>query len=417
MTRLTALEERYPDIPPQILLKADLVFTGIDVNQDLVDAGPPSMPHFRRVEFGGRSHVIPYFMHISDGTGTGGELLVLVRPMHGAPYRMESDGAGGYRLTEHGRPICPVRPHAKPAWYVWAERQGLRRAITGMQQHGDMLVANLTPACDYWTAPGETTNHRCLFCGYGAVSERSACLGQQRGSAAVPPETLAEFSLALVQARSETRHLYLVGGSLRDRDAEGQRYLQVAQTAVAADSSYRMIIGCGSQALPKTWSQRIRHAGAGYACHNLEVWDAALWSRVCPGKARFIGRDQWLQSMVDAVEVFGRGAVLSAFVAGAELVPPLGMSTPEQALESNSQGVDWLLTHGIVPIHSALSPVVNSEFAGAASPDLDYFLRLNRETLRLRRRHKLPVDPRFVCGGCTYAQIECDLDRLGAGLT
>ena len=71
-----------------------------------------------------------------------------------------------------------------------------------------------------------------------------------------------------------------------------------------------------------------------------------------------------------------------------------------------------MLAHGITPIYSPLSPAITSEYSRAASPDLDYFLRLNRETLKLRRQHKLPIDTRFVCGGCSYAQIECDLDRL-----
>jgi hypothetical protein len=281
-----------------------------------------------------------------------------------------------------------------------------------MNQHGDMLVANLTPACDYWAAPGEAGDFRCLFCGYGAVSERSASLGQQRGAAAVSAATLAEFQEVLPHSREETRHLYLVGGSMRDREAEGRRYLALTQAAVAAEPAYRGRIGCGSQALPRDWSRAVRDAGAAYACFNLEVWDADLWSRLCPGKARFIGRERWLQDMLDAVAVFGRGAVLTAFVAGAELVPPLGLATPEQAVASNAEGADWLLARGIVPIHSPLSPALTSAYGRAAAPDLDYFVRLNLETRRLRRRHALALDPRFVCGGCLYAQIEADLDRL-----
>ena len=407
---VSELEKRYPGIPPQVLLKADLVFTGLRVNEALVEAGAWCIPHFYKVEFGGERRTIPYFMHIPSGSGAE-ELLVLVRPNPASPYHMEADASGAYRLFDGGRPVCEVRPHPKPGWYAWAQQRGLRRAVAGMEQHGDMLVANLAPACEYWTAPGEDANYRCLFCGYGAVSERSRCLGQERG-AGVPAETVAEFKQALGPSRPETRHLYLVGGSMRDRDAEGQRYLDLARSAVDAEPSYRGSIGCGSQALPRAWLERIRDAGAGYGCFNLEVWDPDLWRKVCPGKDRFIGRDRWLQDMVDAVGVFGRGGVLSAFVAGAELVPPLGMSTPDEAIESNAAGTDWLLSRGITPIHSLLSPAITSEYGKAKPPDLDYFLRLNLATFGLRRKHKLPIDTRFVCGGCTYAQIECDLDRL-----
>lgn len=412
MKRVAELAQQYTDVPTQVLLKADLLFAGIRINEAMIEAGSSALPHFWTAEHKGRKCAVPYFLHIPDGRGDGGELLVLVRPSPSSPYRIERSPGGGYVLMEESESVCSALPAPKPAWYVWAEREGLRRARAGLEQHGDMLVANLTPACDYWAAPGEATGHRCLFCGYGAVSVRSETLEQKRATASPAPATLAEFKRALPQSRAETRHLYLVGGSVRDLEAEGARYLQVTEAAVEAEPSYRGAIGCGSQALPKAWSKRIHAAGAAYACFNLEVWDEALWAKICPGKAKFIGREAWIRNMVDAVDVFGRGAVLTALVAGAELVPPLGLSSVDRAIESSVKGTDWLLDHGIVPIYSLLSPAITSEYSRAAAPDIHYFLRLNRETFKLRRRHQLPLDARFVCSGCTYAQIECDLDRL-----
>jgi hypothetical protein len=206
--------------------------------------------------------------------------------------------------------------------------------------------------------------------------------------------------------------VYLVGGSLRDADSEGSRYLAATRAAFAG-SAGRVPIGCGSQALPGQWLRRIREAGASYACFNLEIWDAALWPAICPGKAKFIGREQWLQNMLDAVEVFGRGGVLSAFVAGAELVA--GFKSEARAIESALEGIAWLLARGVSPIFSPFSPALTSEYAVASRPTLDYFLKLNQEALRLRREHALPVDTRFVCARCCYAQLECDLDRLAGG--
>jgi hypothetical protein len=413
MNRLRALEKLYPEIPPQVLLKADLVFTGIQVNASLVNAGSSSTPHFRTVLFENERRAIPYFIRVPDGGAEGGELLVLVRPDPASPYHMEDDADGRRWLWDGASVLGPIRPDPKPAWHAWAEQHGFRRATTGMNQHGDMLVANLTPACDYWSASPDEPNDRCLFCGYGAVSERSQHLNQRRGVASVAPETLDEFRNVLPLSRGESKHLYLVGGSMRNRDAEGERYEQIARAAVAAEPGYRGAIGCGSQALSKSWCRKIREAGAGYACFNLEVWDPELWRKICPGKAKYVGYDDWLRSMTDAVEVFGRGGVFSAFVAGVELLPPLGMATQEEAIESNAAGTDWLLQRGIVPIHSPFSPTALSAQGQGSGPTLDYFLKLNLATARLRRKHRMPVDTRFICGGCTYAQLECDLDRLG----
>ncbi len=292
-----------------------------------------------------------------------------------------------------------MRLHPKPVWYLEAEQRGHRRALSGLSPHGDMLVANLTPACDYWPSRSDEPSYRCLFCGYGAVSERSRNLAQERGVPTVASETLQEFRDALPTSRVETKPLYMVGGFLCHRDAEGERYFPIANAAIAAEPGYWGCIGCGSQALPRDWCRRLHEAGVGYACVNLEVWGDKRWSTLCQGKARFIGYDDWIQSLLDAVDVFGSGSVFSAFVAGAELTPPwgLGSCTPAQALDRNLEGTDWLLRHGIMPIHSPFSPIS----LGQQGPLLDYFLRLHWETARRRRQHRRLVTTRFVCSGCT----------------
>jgi len=409
MTRLGNLEKKFPGVPPAVLLKADLLFSGIAITKDLIEAGKTAAPHFRRVEFEGARHPIPYFLFMPDGQG--GETLVLVRPDATGPYRLECAPDGKFVLCEGAQQISTARPHPRNQWFDRASQMGLRRAMAGLEQHGDMLVANLSPACEYWQKPGESENFRCRFCGYGAVSERSKTLGQVMGDASFAPEVLSEFKQILPYTESETRHLYLVGGSLRNRDHEGSRYLTAIKTAVA-EAGFKGVIGCGSQALGKDWIQRIHDAGASYGCFNLEVWDPDVWRKVCPGKAKFITREQWLQDMVDAVKIFGRGGVLSAFVAGTELVS--GFSSEARAIESAVEGTDWLLSQGITPLFSPFSPTLTSEYSAASAPTLDYFLRLNIETLRLRKKHKLPMNTRFVCRHCTYAQLECDLDLLTA---
>ncbi|MGQ9661333.1 MAG: hypothetical protein ACUVWX_03230 [Kiritimatiellia bacterium] len=429
MARIRSLEKSFAEVPPSVLLKADLLFTGIRPNVTLISAAIRSQPHFQTVIFEGGRKTIPYFLSFEDMTTPGKELFVLVRPVENSPYHVEpAEKVDTFLLCDEHDTICPIRFVPLPAWYMWAERESLTRATAGMSQHGDMLVVNMSPACEYWPAAGDAqvevnqwrshgsffengTDYACHFCGYGAMSQRARHLGQRRGVPDIPAETLGEFRRAVHRSRTETRHLFLVGGSMRDRDAEGERYLQLTRAAIQAEPSYRGLIGCGSQALSKAWSQTIRNAGAGYACYNLEVWDEELWTRTCPGKARFVGRDEWLQGLLDAVEVFGRGAVFSAFVTGVELVSPPGFSSTDEALRSNLDGAEWLLSHGIIPIHSPFSPAPNSSFRSAAAPSLDYFLCLNVETRRLRRQHNLAVDTRYICSGCTYGQIECDLDR------
>ena len=56
--------------------------------------------------------------------------------------------------------------------------------------------------------------------------------------------------------------------------------------------------------------KRLRELGVKGTCFNLEVWDPIQFERVYPGKHAIVGRDRWLESLEDAVDVFGRGHVM-----------------------------------------------------------------------------------------------------------
>ena len=49
------------------------------------------------------------------------------------------------------------------------------------------------------------------------------------------------------------------------------------------------------QALPADDLRRIRDAGIRIYHPNYEIWDAKRFEQICPGKARYIGRDAWLR--------------------------------------------------------------------------------------------------------------------------
>ena len=92
MDSLSDLERVHPAIPPSVLLKADLIFRGLQPDRALAAAGQGAMPHFRRLEIDGAVRPIPYFLHLPDGAG--GELLALVRPDSASPFRLDAKAGG-----------------------------------------------------------------------------------------------------------------------------------------------------------------------------------------------------------------------------------------------------------------------------------------------------------------------------------
>jgi len=61
----------------------------------------------------------------------------------------------------------------------------------------------------------------------------------------------------------------------------------------------------------------LKDAGATRFMGSLEIWDPDLYSTICPGKANY-GRKHFIDMLIQATEVFGRGNVWCNFVCGLE---------------------------------------------------------------------------------------------------
>ena len=148
----------------------------------------------------------------------------------------------------------------------------------------------------------------------------------------MPTPTIARVIEACAHETTDAKQLY--------RWRQHARYgvkgsaVQIAERLHAAGLTERYYVACGSGAIPKAAMKRLRELGVKGACFNLEVWDPVQFERVCPGKHAIVGRDRWLESLEDAVDVFGRGHVKSAFVGGAELVGDGVCQTPDEALRA-----------------------------------------------------------------------------------
>jgi hypothetical protein len=193
---------------------------------------------------------------------------------------------------------------------------------------------------------------------------------------------------------------------MTDPELEADRYLGLVKGLRQAIPGIYLAVG--SQALPPHRLPAIREAGADGVCFNLEIWDRRVWQRVCPGKAEFLGREMWEHSLIEAVRVFGVGNVYSAFVIGAEMALDDALADPQAALESNLEGVHWLLSRGIHPILSLFWPFAGTDLEKAAGPDLHFLLRLFAAVNNVRTELNMPFPGNLACKRCLYMQVEGD---------
>ena len=396
-------------------LKVQVMCEGIRYTESLGRAAGHSMPNYYPYRFKPGEHdptgkgtaTIPYLINTEDGT----EIRIL--GSGDSPWHVEGDRQKGYRLVDDrsGRTV-PIEFEPLRPWMTQKTADGLPFPQAGVTTHGDMLVINVAPGCEYFLHKQDGVSMRCTFCAYGAPDERTAHLGQKPGLVEIPPSTLERMREALeaVINQTEIRHIYLVGGSLTDGQKEGDRFLQLARFVKQANTR-GLPVTLGSGAIPDDYIERF-HAEqlVQHVCFNLEMWSEALFAKVCPGKNRYVGYHRWIEALETAVRHWGRGNVYSAMVAGIELEPEHGLEW-EEAASIALQGAEDLCSRGIIPIYSLVWPVGGRDRTDYHTRIRSYFETLSAGYQEIRKRHGLVVSEGFMCHRCAYMQLECDLDR------
>lgn len=396
-------------------LKVRLMCEGVRYTAALGAAAAHSMPNYYPYRFkpgepdpfGKGTAPIPYLMNTPDGT----EIRVLGNG--DSPWAVQGSRESGYELVDvKGNQRLPIVFEPIHPWFNQKTPDGVAFAQAGVTTHGDMLVINVAPGCEYFLHKHEGQSMRCTFCNYGAPDTRLGPLGQKPGQVEIPEPTLERMAqaMAAVVEQTEIRHIYLVGGSLTDPLQEAERFLQLARFVKQANAR-RIPVALGSGALPDEAIARFKaEALVNHVCFNLEVWSEPLFAKVCPGKNRYVGYGKWIEALENAVRHFGRGNVFSAMVAGVELEPEHDMEW-EQAADLALQGAEDLCRRGIIPVYSLVWPV-----GGRQRPDyhqrlFSYFEKFSLGYRDIRRKHALRIPETFMCHRCAYMQVECDLDR------
>jgi len=401
------------DVSPA--LKTEILFEGVRYSDALAEAAEHAVPNYYPYRFqegeadptGTGKATIPYLMITEDQT------LIRVMGNGSSAWSVQGSRDDGYRLTnddsglEHAITFQP-----QDVWMSTFTSDGFPMAQVGVSTHGDMMVINVAPGCEYFLKKHDGQSMRCTFCAYGAPDERTAHLGQVAGQVDIPEITLTRVQevMAAVMAEIDIRHIYLVGGSLADPAEEGQRFLQLARS-VKESNPDRVPVSLGSAALPEHIIDEFhREQLVDAVCFNLEVWSEELFSKVCPGKNSYVGYDGWIAALEYAVKLWGSGRVYSAMVAGVELEPEHDMDW-QQAAALAVQGAEDLCSRGIIPVYSLHWPAGGKERPDYQTRLRNFFETLAVEYRAIRERHDLQVWEGFMCHRCAYMQLECDVDR------
>jgi hypothetical protein len=416
-TRLVEdLMTRFEQIPPEAVLKEDLLRTGIVFDDSALtdnldgDVKPKSYfifsfdqkPLAQLGEAARRRP--PEEIALTGGPYELRRTIVSVRVNPESPYRIQRQETGTLTLSLEGREIADVGLPPMPEYY----RHTLANGKTVMEtaptiEWGYLIYLTVLRLCQYFGAKEE-----CGFCDINHNWRQHKKEGRPY-TGVKPVEDVLE-ALAIIERYDSTKAskaYTLTGGSITstvDGLAEADFYGRYAQ-AIEERFPGRWIGKVVAQALPREDVQRYKDYGITIYHPNYEVWDKRLFSIISPGKERYVGREEWHRRIFDAAEVFGARNVIPNFVAGVELAKPFGFRTIDEAIASTSEGLDYFMSRGVTPRFTTWCPEPTTPL-GRDNPDgapLEYHVRLLGAYREALEKHGLKPPPGYGVAGAGNA--------------
>ena len=400
LSEVQKLVEAYRDIPQEAIVKEDLLRLGVDFSEDAlcVSSGFKPKSYFifsfdlRPISSLERGENLraPEEIALTGGPGSFRRTIVSVRINPASPYRVEVRD-GGLALLLQGAHISDVLLQETPSYYRRTLRSG--KPLTEMAptiEWGYLVYLTVYRKCQYFGFK---------FCDINANFRQQKAAGRPYNTVKEVEEILEALEIIDEEETEKRSRAYTItGGSIIEhlRGLEEAEFYTRYARAINQRFPGRWISKMVVQALPKESLKTFREAGVQIYHPNYEVWDKRLFSLICPGKERYIGRDEWIRRIVDAGEIFGPSHVIPNFVAGVELSRPHGFEREEDALASTGEGLEFFMSRGITPRFTTWCPEPLSVLGRDQGPaPLGYhvaLLRLWRDTLL---RHQLKAPPGY----------------------
>jgi hypothetical protein len=428
-TRLDEMEQvlsSHADLPPEAIFKEDLLRIGVDFSEDALRVSSGFKPKsyfifsFDRRPIAGMERDenlrAPEEIALVGGPRGFRRTIVSVRLFPGSPYLVDVRD-GRLVLLVDGVHVSDVELQDSPSYYQRTLKSG--KPITEMAptiEWGYLIYLTVYRKCQYFGFKEE-----CQFCDINENFRQQKVAGRPYNTVKEVDEVIE--ALELIDAEDvdkQTRAYTITGGSvtrhLHGRE-EAEFYSRYAR-AINERFPGRWISKMVVQALPQDALRTFRDAGVQIYHPNYEVWDKRLFSIICPGKDRYIGRDEWMRRVVDAGEIFGPSHVIPNFVAGVEMAKPHGFESVEDALRSTGEGLEFFMSKGITPRFTTWCPEPLSVLGRDQGPaPLEYhagLLRLWRDTLLA---HGLAAPPGYGGPGPGQAvfSVSAFMDALPEG--
>jgi len=371
-------------------LKGDLLTEGIRATAEALDGVGTTYKEQNHGLFGwdledhGEEKLPDDFL-LADGT------VVQFRKNSRSPFLVERAEDGKLLLQRGGKSIGPVSWIPRPSFYERLTSDGTPMVKIGQIGGEDCFFICYNNYCAHFSRRME-----CLFCNLVDTSRKYRSVITRKQADQIGETAAAAFR------EGAAKHILMTGGCFGN-----EKEVDVVETILAAirkQTGLDRIPGTLLPSPPEDLAslRRYHDAGIEAVAFSLEIWDEPLYRALCPGKAGDTPRRKYLESLEEAVRLFGPGNVYGVFVMGLE------------PADSLFEGVDALTSLGAHVVPFVWSPNPGSRLYGHRAPRGAWYAENGRRFAEIIASKNLPPSINH-CRKCDGNNMLHDaLDRLSS---
>lgn len=287
-----------------------------------------------------------------------------------SPYLIRRDGEGLW-IELNGERVSSLALSPRPSWYDARTSSGKPMTRVGTLQ-GTYLGVYPAKVCDYWVAEPAKTN--CHFCSVGLN------LGVDDAS-----EKSVEEVLEVVRAAREESGITYV--DFNTGHYEGDTYLDILEPYLRRIKEATGLL-IGVQTPPHhdlSRYDRLRDMGVNRVSFCFEIFDAARFREVCPGKDAQYGLDRYLDAIRYCARLGAQGPSSEPWVTNGEIIA--GLESPESSIAA----INWITKAGAIPTVCVFRPLRGTDYEDQPPPDTEAMIPVFRRLYEACMEAGLPI--------------------------
>ena len=292
-------------------------------------------------------------------------------------------------LSNGNEALCQVKWLLRPTFYTQKTTSDKDMVKIGQIGGEDCLFFCYQNFCSHFSK-----NEQCLFCNLVSTSQTYNSVLKKKATQDIGEVAKTAFS------ESNVKHVLLTGGCF-----EHQKEIEHVTDLVKTISDFTSLNRVPGTILPSAAKnldeiEKYYDSGINAIGFSMEIWDEMLYRAICPGKSRSVSHDEFVDSIRNAVEVFGEGNVYGVFV--------LGLEPRETFLD----GVKVLSSLGANIVPFVWSPSPGSKLEGHRAPSSKWYLETILEAAQIVYDAKIPSGTENHCFKCDGNSLLHDALRL-----